>query len=104
MEKLETVINNFVGDVLVSSGYIAYLGPFTVSLNSSIQRCQTRNRVIPYILHYKVYNSSCHQVGHNLIDRVQYFPEQIKATASVGKHILWDDGSALCSGVDALMQ
>ena len=32
MEKLETVINKFVGDVLISSGFIAYLGCFTVRL------------------------------------------------------------------------
>ncbi|KAL3881803.1 hypothetical protein ACJMK2_028195, partial [Sinanodonta woodiana] len=29
VEKLEKIINNYVGDVLVSSGYVAYLGPFT---------------------------------------------------------------------------
>ena len=32
VEKLEYVINNYVGDVLVSSGYVAYLGTFTVSI------------------------------------------------------------------------
>ena len=32
VEKLESVIQNFVGDVLISSGYIAYLGPFTVDI------------------------------------------------------------------------
>ena len=31
VENLEYVINNYIGDVLVSSGYVAYLGPFTVS-------------------------------------------------------------------------
>lgn len=31
VDKLEYVINNFVGDVLIAAGYIAYLGPFTVS-------------------------------------------------------------------------
>lgn len=30
VEKLESIINNYLGDVLVSAGYIAYLGPFTV--------------------------------------------------------------------------
>ncbi|KAL5009676.1 hypothetical protein ScPMuIL_011981 [Solemya velum] len=29
VEKLEIIINNYVGDVLISSAYIAYLGPFT---------------------------------------------------------------------------
>lgn len=27
---MESIINNYLGDVLVSAGYIAYLGPFTV--------------------------------------------------------------------------
>ena len=31
-------------------------------------RCQTRIRVIPYILYYKVYNWSCSQVGHEDMD------------------------------------
>jgi dynein heavy chain len=29
--KLESVIGNIIGDVLVSAGSVAYLGPFTVS-------------------------------------------------------------------------
>ena len=56
------------------------------------------------ILYYKVYNSSCSQVGHDLIDRVNFSPEQIKITASICKHILCDDGSASRSGKDASMQ
>ena len=35
-------------------------------------------RFIPPILYYKVYNSSCSQVEHDLIDRVKSSPEQIK--------------------------
>ena len=31
VNKLEQVINSIVGDVLVSAGFVAYLGPFTVS-------------------------------------------------------------------------
>ena len=37
-----------------------------------------RIRYILYILYFKVYNSSCSQVGHDLIDRVRSLPEQIK--------------------------
>ena len=48
--------------------------------------------------------SSCSQVGHNMIDRVKSLPEQIKSTASIYKHILCDNGSAACSGIDASMQ
>ena len=32
VETLDKIINNFVGDVMISAGYVAYLGPFTVSL------------------------------------------------------------------------
>ena len=59
---------------------------------------------ILYILYYKVYNSSCCQVEHNLIDCVKSLPAQIKITASIYKHILCDNGSAACSGIDASMQ
>ena len=69
-----------------------------------IQRCQTCIPVIPYILYYKVYNSSCIQVGHNLIDNVQSLPEQIIVMATICKHILCDEVSASCSGIDASMQ
>ena len=55
-------------------------------------------------LYYKVYNSSCSQVGHDLIDRVKSSPEQVKITASIYKHILCDDGSAACSDIDASIQ
>ena len=51
-----------------------------------------------------LYNSSCSQVGHDLIDRVKYSPEHIKITVSICKHILCDDESAGCSGIDASMQ
>lgn len=30
--NLEYMVNNVAGDVLLSAGYLAYLGPFTVSL------------------------------------------------------------------------
>ena len=53
-----------------------------------------RIRVIPYILYYKVYNLSCNQVGHDLIDRVLSLPEQIKVAATICKYILCDEGSA----------
>ena len=59
---------------------------------------------ILYILYYKVYNSGCSQVGHDLKDRVKSSPEQIKITSSICKHILCDDGSASCSGIDSSMQ
>ena len=68
------------------------------------QRYKTRVRFILDIFYYKVYNSSCSQVGHDLIDRVKSSPEQIKITASICQHILCDDGSAACSGIDASMQ
>ena len=68
------------------------------------QRCKTRIRFILPILYYKVYNSSCSQVGQDLIDRVKSLPKQIKITVSICKHILCDDGSAGCSGIDASMQ
>ena len=61
-------------------------------------------RFILYILYYKVYNSSCSQVGHDLIDRVKSSPEQIKITASNYKHSLCDDGNVACFGIDASMQ
>ena len=56
------------------------------------------------ILYYKVYNSSCSRVGHDLIDRVKSSLEQIKITAYICKHILCDNGNASCSGIDAAMQ
>ena len=55
-------------------------------------------------LYYKIYNSSCSQVGHDLIDRVKFWPEQIKIIASIYKHILCDDGSAACSDIGASIQ
>jgi hypothetical protein len=30
---LEKALENVIGDVLVSSGFIAYLGPFTVNIH-----------------------------------------------------------------------
>ena len=68
------------------------------------QRCKMRFRFILYILYYKVYNSSCSQVGHDLIDCVKSSPEQIKITVSIYKYILCDDGRGACSGIDAMMQ
>ena len=41
---------------------------------------------------------------HDLIDRVKSSPEQMKITASIYKHILCDDGSAACPGIDVSMQ
>ena len=70
------------------------------------QRCKMGIQfILPvYILYYKVYNLSCSQVGHDLIDCVKSSPKQIKITASICKHILCDDGSTSCSGTDASMQ
>ena len=39
-----------------------------------------------------------------MIDCVKSSPEQIKITVSICKHILCDNGSAGCSGIDASMQ
>lgn len=36
VDRLESVIKSIVGDVLVSAGYVAYLGPFTVSVVQQI--------------------------------------------------------------------
>lgn len=36
VDKLEQIIDNIIGDVLISSANIAYLGPFTVSAFSVI--------------------------------------------------------------------
>ena len=33
VEKLSKVVDNIIGDVLISAGTVAYLGPFTVSTN-----------------------------------------------------------------------
>ena len=63
-----------------------------------------RNQVNPYIPYHKVYNLSCDQVGHDLIGRVQSLPNQTKVTASICKHLLCDNGTATCSGIDVLMQ
>ena len=75
-----------------------------LSICPSRQWYKTRIRFILHILYYKVYNSSCSQVGHDLPDRVKSWSEQIKITASICKHILCDDGSGACSGIDASMQ
>ena len=68
------------------------------------QRCQTRTRVMPYSQYYKVYNSSCSQVGYNLIDHVQSLPVPIKVAVSICKHVLCDDEGASSSGIYALIQ
>ena len=68
------------------------------------QRCKTCIRLILQFLYYKVYNSSCSQVGLDLIDRVKSSLEQIKGPASSCKHILCDNRSAACSGIDASTQ
>ena len=39
-----------------------------------------------------------------MIDHVQAVPEPIKVAASICKHILHDDESASCSGINASMQ
>lgn len=31
VQNLDYMINNIAGDVLISAGFVAYLGPFTVS-------------------------------------------------------------------------
>ena len=55
-----------------------------------------------YITRYT--NLSCNQVGQDLIGRVQSLPNRIKVTASICKHVLCDNGTSSCSGVDVLMQ
>ena len=65
-----------------------HLNKLEISLS---QKCKTRMWYIQYILYYKVYNSSCSQVGHDLIDRVKSSPDQIKITVSICKYILCDD-------------
>lgn len=32
VQQLEYMVNNVAGDVLLAAGYVAYLGPFTVSV------------------------------------------------------------------------
>ena len=77
----------------MQSGLLAHLkGARQVFVSSTI------------FLYYKVDNSSCSQVGHDLIDRVKSSPEQIKIIASIYKHILCDDGSAACSDIGASIQ
>lgn len=39
VEKLDSIINNYVGDVMISAGYVAYLGPFTVRICWSQTTC-----------------------------------------------------------------
>ena len=78
-----------------------------ISVFSEVISVISGNRVtrfILYILYYKVYDWSCSQVGHDLTDHVQSSPEQIKITASICKHILSEDGSPSCSGIDSSMQ
>lgn len=35
VENLDYKINNIAGDVLVAAGFVAYLGPFTVSVQGT---------------------------------------------------------------------
>jgi len=37
VESLDYKINNITGDVLVAAGFVAYLGPFTVSVQCSLR-------------------------------------------------------------------
>lgn len=37
VENLDYKINNITGDVLVAAGFVAYLGPFTVSVQRSLR-------------------------------------------------------------------
>lgn len=37
VENLDYKINNIAGDVLLAAGFVAYLGPFTVSMQGSPQ-------------------------------------------------------------------
>ena len=96
----------FIGGYQGRLGLTSQKSQGTVSLKqlASPQRCKTRIQFILHVLYYKVYNSSCSRVGHDLIDCVKSSPEQIKITASICKHLLCDDESAACSGIDASMQ
>ena len=91
--NLKMVLSSRRGNIKIPDNIFCY---------DSNQRCKVRIRFILYILYIKVYNSSCSQVGHDLIDRIKTSPEQIKITASICKYILCDDGSAAFSGKDAV--
>ena len=36
IERLDALQTNFVGDVIISCGYIAYLGPFTIEYRKAM--------------------------------------------------------------------
>ena len=38
MQRLDAVVGNIVGDVLISAACVAYLGPFTVSSHRPVRR------------------------------------------------------------------
>lgn len=40
VENLDDKIDNVTGDVLIAAGFVAYLGPFTVSVQCSAQGAQ----------------------------------------------------------------
>lgn len=57
---MESIINNYLGDVLVSAGYIAYLGPFTVrSSDFSVKSTSSYNQPLKLISYYPMLN-----IGH----------------------------------------
>ena len=68
-KQIGRLIHGFSGEIFTDNH----------TLNTGyLQRCQTRIWIIPYILYYKVYNSNCSLVGHNLIDHINSSPKQIK--------------------------
>ena len=83
--------------------------PFAKGMFLSLYRPTPATRVPDAYSCHPIYstlqgiNWSYNQVGHNLIDRLQSFPEQIKVTATICKHILHDEGSASCSGEETML-
>ena len=56
-----------------------------------------RIRVIPYILYYKIYNTNCFQVGHNLIDHVHCID------ASLTGHEALPSSHKMCLQIEAVI-
>jgi dynein heavy chain len=49
VENLEHMLDNISGDILLASGFVAYLGPFTVrSSHSAFDESHLQKRPFPY--------------------------------------------------------
>ena len=110
LKKVQTITDAFQ---LLNLYFRTIVQPITYQVNflsrnePNYFRLASRVRALNPKVHMPIllqFGSSCNQVGHDLIDRVKSSPEQIKITASIYKHILCDDESAACSGIDASMQ